>query len=71
MLRIDEGAIGYGEDKIILRGVNIDIDQETRIAFVGPNGAGKSTIIKTLLGELPVMSGNCFIHNRLRVGVFT
>ena len=71
MLRLDEAVIGYTEDKIIINKVNLNIDQETRIAFVGPNGAGKSTLLNTLRGELPVLSGNCFIHNRLRIGVFT
>ena len=71
MLRLDESVIGYTEDKPILDRVNLNIDMETRIALVGPNGAGKSTLLKALLGELTVFHGHCFIHNRLRIGVFT
>jgi ATP-binding cassette subfamily F protein 3 len=70
MLRLDEAVIGYG-NRTILDKVNLNIDQETRIALVGPNGAGKSTLLKALKGELDVIDGHCFIHNRLRVGVFT
>jgi ATP-binding cassette subfamily F protein 3 len=52
ILKIDEATIGYSEEKPILKGVNIMVDQETRMALVGPNGAGKSTLLKTMLGKL-------------------
>jgi ATP-binding cassette subfamily F protein 3 len=71
MLRLDEANIGYSSQRIILEKVNINIDLETRICLVGPNGAGKSTLLKALKGELPVIEGHSFIHNRVRVGVFT
>jgi ABC-type bacteriocin/lantibiotic exporter with double-glycine peptidase domain len=32
--------------------------------MVGESGSGKSTLIKTLLGILPVKSGNCFADGR-------
>lgn len=70
MLRLDEAVIGYG-NRVVIDKVNMNIDLETRIALVGPNGAGKSTLLKALLGELTVMEGHSFIHNRLRIGVFT
>jgi len=47
-LRLDEATLGYNGERIILEGVNIDVNQETRIALVGPNGAGKSTLLKAL-----------------------
>eukprot|EP00347_Sterkiella_histriomuscorum_P009134 403342390 len=71
MLRLDEANIGYVQGKNILEKVNMNLDLETRISLVGPNGAGKSTLLKALMGELQVFEGHCFIHNRLRVGVFT
>lgn len=71
MLRLDEATIGYAPGKPILEKVNINVDLETRICLVGPNGAGKSTLLKALKGELPVIEGHSFIHNRVRIGVFT
>jgi ABC-type bacteriocin/lantibiotic exporter with double-glycine peptidase domain len=41
---MSEVAFGYTPDKIILRGVNIDVGLDSRIAMVGANGAGKSTM---------------------------
>uniref|UniRef100_A0A7S3CQM9 ABC transporter domain-containing protein n=1 Tax=Strombidium rassoulzadegani TaxID=1082188 RepID=A0A7S3CQM9_9SPIT len=71
IMRLDEAKIGWSADKPLLRKVNINVDMETRIALVGPNGAGKSTIVKSITGQIEVIDGYRFIHNKLRVGVFT
>jgi ATP-binding cassette subfamily F protein 3 len=71
ILRLDETKIGWTADKVLLKKVNINVDMETRIALIGPNGAGKSTLIKSLIGNIDVIDGYRFIHNKVRVGVFT
>jgi ATP-binding cassette, subfamily F, member 3 len=71
LMRLDEASIGYTSSLNILEKVNINIDLDTRIALIGPNGAGKSTLVKALLGELELNDGKRFIHNRLRIGIFT
>lgn len=50
ILRMDEAVVGWSYDKPLLKKVNMNVDMETRIAFVGPNGAGKSTLVKSLTG---------------------
>lgn len=71
LMRLDEANVGYTAEANILERVNINIDLDTRIALIGPNGAGKSTLVKALCGDLPINDGYRFIHNRLRIGVFT
>lgn len=44
LLQMSEVTFGYTADKIILKGVNIDVGLDSRIAMVGANGAGKSTL---------------------------
>jgi ATP-binding cassette subfamily F protein 3 len=44
LLQLSEVTFGYTTDKIILKGVNIDVGLESRIAIIGPNGSGKSTL---------------------------
>lgn len=44
VLQLNEVSFGYTPDKILLKGVNIDVGLESRMAIVGPNGAGKSTL---------------------------
>lgn len=70
-MRLDEANIGWVSGDPVLTKVNINVDLETRIALVGPNGAGKSTLVKALMGQLDISDGYRFIHNRLRIGVFT
>lgn len=70
-MRLYESTIGWTKDLPLLKKVNINVDMETRIALVGPNGAGKSTLVKTLIGKIENLDGYRFIHNKLRVGVFT
>lgn len=71
LMMLDEANIGYSNGIEILHRASINIDLETRIALIGPNGAGKSTLVKALMGDLEITDGKRFIHNRLRVGVFT
>ena len=71
LCRLDEAYIGYKEGIPILSKVNIDVDLDTRISLIGPNGGGKSTLVKSLCGKLEIQDGYRFIHNRLRVSVFT
>jgi ATP-binding cassette subfamily F protein 3 len=40
------------------------------IGLLGPNGAGKSTLLKSVVGNLPLMSGTLHRAQGLRVGYF-
>lgn len=46
-----------------LKGINIDIYAGETIGFVGPTGSGKSTIIRQLLREFNVTSGNIILND--------
>ncbi|KAI0825394.1 P-loop containing nucleoside triphosphate hydrolase protein [Trametes gibbosa] len=70
VLQLNEVSFGYTPDKVLLKGVNIDVGLDSRIAVVGPNGAGKSTLIKLLTGELKPMHGHVSQNGRLRIGYF-
>lgn len=70
LLRITDGVLGYTKDVPILKGVSLDIDMDTRIAFVGPNGAGKSTLIKSFTGKIDILDGHRNINGKLSIGLF-
>ncbi len=61
---------GYGADAKILADVGFALEAGDRIGLLGPNGAGKSTLVKTLVGELPPMSGERIAHPDLVIGYF-
>jgi len=56
-LRVARGAIrfenvefGYGRDRGVLRGLDLEIAAGERVGLVGHSGAGKSTMVNLLLG---------------------
>lgn len=72
LLRLIETNLGYDapQTTTILHHVNVDVRSGSRIGILGMNGAGKSTLIKTLAGELSVLSGELVTSARLEVGYF-
>lgn len=58
LLKIEDGSFGYNKEHRILKGINVTIENESRMAIVGANGVGKSTLLKLLVGELQLLEGN-------------
>jgi branched-chain amino acid transport system ATP-binding protein len=56
MINLKSVSAGYGELQI-LYDVSITVERGEVVALVGANGAGKSTLIKTIMGLLPISSG--------------
>ncbi len=46
-----ENLVVEVENKVILKGVNLEIDSGDILALVGPNGHGKSTLLNALMGN--------------------
>jgi len=69
IIRIESGSVGYDE-KVVLRNLDLRIDQDDRIALLGRNGEGKSTLAKLLSDRLKLMQGNMTTSSKLRVGFF-
>ena len=47
---------GYG-NSMILRDIDLEVDQGEAVAVVGRNGAGKSTLLMSLFGGTTVSGG--------------
>lgn len=58
----------YG-DKLVLRGVDLEIERGDRVAFVGQNGQGKSTLVKALMRDIPA-DGVLELGHNVQVGYF-
>ncbi|MBX3713391.1 MAG: ABC-F family ATP-binding cassette domain-containing protein, partial [Lysobacter sp.] len=70
LMRLNDADCGYGADATILHDVGFGLEAGDRIGLLGPNGAGKSTLVKSLVGELSLLSGERYAHPDLRIGYF-
>jgi ATP-binding cassette subfamily F protein 3 len=70
LIRMEDASAGYEPGKSILRGLNLRIDQDDRIALLGQNGNGKSTFAKLLAGRLPPLGGTVWGVQKVTVGYF-
>ena len=63
MLEVKNLKTGYGK-KLIVDNLSLRVKQGEIVALIGHNGAGKSTIVKSIIGVLPIWSGNIFFENQ-------
>ena len=52
VIEVDKVSKNYGE-KEVLKGVDLVVERDSKIAFVGQNGQGKSTLAKIIVKEIP------------------
>jgi len=71
LLSIENGDCGYNNNTIILKNANLSLVPGSRIGLLGRNGAGKSTLIKSLAGDIDIISGKRYCAQELRVGYFS
>jgi ATP-binding cassette subfamily F protein 3 len=70
LIALDGVSVGYEPGKPILKGLDLRIDPDDRIALLGANGNGKSTFAKLIAGRLDPMAGSQHRSNKLRSGFF-
>ena len=56
LIEIRNLSLGYDKD-VILKHIDLDIEENDFICVVGPNGSGKSTLIKGILGLIKPLKG--------------
>jgi ATP-binding cassette subfamily F protein 3 len=69
ILALDRVSVGY-DGTPVLRGLNLTVDMDDRIALLGSNGNGKSTLAKLIAGRLAPITGDMRRSGKLRVGYF-
>ena len=57
-------CIGY-EHKVIIKDINLEINDGDYVCVFGDNGIGKTTFLKTTLGLIPPVKGTILRDNSL------
>lgn len=70
VLRVTDVSIGYDPHNILATPINLNVDKHHSIAIVGPNGVGKSTLLKTILGQISLISGKIKIGANVSIGYY-
>lgn len=64
MLTLTNISAAYRKDNLILEKLNLSIAKGQRTAVLGRNGAGKSTLVKSIMGLVPIRSGDILFEGR-------
>ena len=68
LLRIANGELAFGEDKILDK-AELSIQTGERICLVGRNGAGKSTLMKILMGKQGLDDGQILKSSTMKMSM--
>ena len=68
IFQTEDLVIGY--DKPISRPLTLSMERGQKIALVGANGIGTTTLLKSIIGEIPPISGKTTLGDYLYPGYF-
>jgi len=64
LIKFDKVFKSYDSDKIVIKDLNLSIENGEFITLIGKSGSGKTTILKMINGLLPIDSGKIFIKDK-------
>lgn len=68
IFKTDNLVIGYNSP--LTKPISLTIERNQKIAFTGANGLGKTTLLKSLIGEIPAISGAVEKGDFIELGYF-
>lgn len=69
VLTVEEAAVGY-EGLVLSKPISIEQRKLDAIAVVGPNGIGKTTLLKSIIGQLPLIEGQIRFGANVQTGYY-
>src|SRR6267378_281175 len=69
VLTVTDAAIGY-PTKTLARDISLILRRGECLGVIGPNGSGKKTFVRTVLGQLPPLSGELRWGAKVQIGYY-
>ncbi|MCA9860546.1 MAG: ABC-F family ATP-binding cassette domain-containing protein, partial [Thermomicrobiales bacterium] len=78
VLRSSRLTVGYptklrgnmDEPDVLVQTPNLLVERGDRVALIGPNGGGKTTLLRTLMGEIPLLKGHFEFGTNVQIGYY-
>lgn len=67
VLQLENCIVGY--DKPLFE-ISVKLRRQMRMAVIGDNGTGKSTLLKSIIGQVPFLSGEMLLGHQIEIGYF-
>jgi len=64
-ININDVSFKYGVEAEVFSNVNVEIEKNSKIAFIGESGSGKSTLVDILMGFHFPTSGKMYVDGKL------
>jgi ATP-binding cassette subfamily F protein 3 len=65
------GYINGRQRTELVRVADLELLRGDYIGLLGPNGSGKTTLLRTIIGELPPVSGQVHLGHNVRIGYYS
>src|SRR5947209_975895 len=65
------GYINGKQRTELVRVADLELLRGDYVGLLGPNGSGKTTLLRTIIGELPPVSGQVHLGHNVRVGYYS
>ena len=59
------------EPNVLVRVADLELLRGDCVGLLGPNGSGKTTLLRTIIGELPPLSGQVYPGHNVRIGYYS
>lgn len=70
VLQAKDLTIGYSQNDVLSREIDLDIRKGDVIALIGPNGIGKSTLLRTLVKQIDPVDGEFEYGTKVDIGYY-
>ncbi|MHA3066696.1 ABC-F family ATP-binding cassette domain-containing protein [Lacticaseibacillus saniviri] len=70
VLQVRDATVGYEADAPMAGPINFQVNKYDRIAIIGQNGVGKSTLLKSILDQIPFLTGSARFGANVSTGYY-